>query len=51
MKFISDLKELEGKVFSTFEECKEAEKQIPDFIGKNMDYLALKDFAEQNLYT
>ena len=27
-------------------ECKEAEKQIPDFIGKNMDYLALKDFAE-----
>ena len=27
-------------------ECKEVEKQIPDFISKKMDYLALKDFAE-----
>lgn len=27
-------------------ECKEVEKQIPDFIGKKMDYVALKEFAE-----
>ena len=27
-------------------ECKDVEKQVPDFIGKKMDYVALKDFAE-----
>ena len=27
-------------------ECKEFEKQIPDFIGKKLDYVALKAFAE-----
>ncbi len=27
-------------------ECKEFEKQIPDFIAKKLDYVALKAFAE-----
>ena len=27
-------------------ECKEIEKQIPDFIAKKLDYVSLKAFAE-----